>query len=253
MSEKTYTYNTGFGNEFATEALPGALPVGKNSPQKVAYGLYAEQISGTPFTAPRKENQRNWFYRIRPSVIHQPYRQIDSRQIRSGPFDEVPPPPSQMRWNPPPIPTEPTDFVDGILTMAGNGDSSTHTGLAIHLYAANRSMEDRFFYNADAEMLIVPQLGTLVLHTECGVLELPPLHIGVIPRGIKFRAVLPDGEARGYICENYGASFRLPDLGPIGANGLANPRDFENTSCSIRGPRRRLPHGCDVPRKSLGG
>ncbi len=222
-----HTYNTGFGNEFATEALPGALPVGRNSPQKVAYGLYAEQISGTPFTAPRKENQRNWFYRIRPSVVHQPFRQIDSRQIRSGPFNEVPPPPSQMRWNPPPIPTEPTDFVDGILTMAGNGDPSTHTGLAIHLYAANRSMEDRFFYNADAEMLIVPQLGTLVLHTECGVLELPPLHIGVIPRGIKFRAVLPDGEARGYICENYGASFRLPDLGPIGANGLANPRDFE--------------------------
>lgn len=227
MSDTKHSYNTGFGNEFATEALPGALPKGKNSPQKVAYGLYAEQISGTPFTAPRNENKRNWFYRIRPSVIHKPFRQIDSRQMRSGPFDEVPPPPSQMRWDPPPIPSEPTDFVDGILTVAGNGNPETHTGLAIHLYAANRSMEDRFFYNADAEMLIVPQLGTLVLHTECGVLELPPMHIGIVPRGIKFRAELPDGKARGYICENYGSPFRLPDLGPIGANGLANPRDFE--------------------------
>ena len=221
-------YNTGFGNEFATEALPGALPVGRNSPQKVAYGLYAEQISGTPFTAPRTENRRNWFYRIRPSVMHKPFKQIDSKLIRSGPFDEVPPTPSQMRWNPLPIPTEPTDFVDGIITLAGNGDPSRHTGLAIHLYAANSSMEDRFFYNADGEMLIVPQLGTLVLHTECGLLEVPPLHIAVIPRGIKFRVVLPDGKARGYICENYSSAFKLPDLGPIGANGLANPRDFES-------------------------
>ena len=220
-------YNTGFANEFATEALAGALPVGKNSPQKVAYGLYAEQISGTPFTAPRSENRRSWFYRIRPSVVHEPYGQIDNRAFRSGPFDEVPPPPTQMRWNPPPIPTEPTDFIDGILTMGGNGTPETHTGLAVHLYAANRSMEDRFFYNADGEMLIVPQLGTLAVHTECGILEVPPLHIGLIPRGIKFRVVLPDGKARGYILENYGSTFRLPDLGPIGANGLANPRDFE--------------------------
>ena len=133
-----------------------------------------------------------------------------------------------MRWNPLPIPTEPTDFIDGIVSMAGNGDPSTHTGLAIHLYAANASMEDRFFYNADGEMLIVPQQGRLLLHTECGILEVPPLHIAVIPRGIKFRAVLPDGAARGYICENYGSTFKLPDLGPIGANGLANPRDFES-------------------------
>lgn len=232
MSDTTYTYNTGFGNEFATEAIPGTLPIGRNSPQKVPYGLYAEQITGTAFTAPRHENRRSWFYRIRPSVIHKPFRQIDSRLIRSGPFDEVPPSPSQMRWNPPPIPAEPTDFVDGIITMGGNGDAGTQTGLAIHLYAANRSMEDRFFYNADGEMLIVPQLGTLVMHTECGVLEVPPLHIGVIPRGIKFRVELPDGKARGYILENYGSTFRIPDLGPIGANGLANPRDFETPVAS---------------------
>ena len=220
-------YMTGFGNEFATEAISGTLPIGRNSPQRVAHGLYAEQMSGSPFTMPRHENFRTWMYRIRPSVVHEPYTQIDAREFRSGPFDQVPPPPSQMRWSPPPIPEEPTDFVEGIISIGGNGDPSVHTGLAIHLYAANHSMEDRFFYNADAEMLIVPQMGTLMVHTECGILEVPPLHICVLPRGIKCRVVLPDGEARGYICENYSTPFRLPDLGPIGANGLANPRDFE--------------------------
>ncbi len=219
-------YQSGLGNEFATEALPGALPVGRNSPQKVAYGLYAEQLSGTAFTAPRTENKRTWCYRIRPSVVHKPFRQISNRLIRSTPFDEVPTTPSQLRWNPLPIPAQPTDFVDGIVTIAGNGDASMHSGVAIHFYAASSSMENRFFYNADGEMLIVPQHGRLVVHTELGILELAPKEIGVIPRGIKIRVVLPDGEARGYICENYGRPFRLPDLGPIGANGLANPRDF---------------------------
>ena len=225
-------YNTGFGNEFATEALPGALPVGRNSPQRVPYGLYAEQMSGSAFTAPRAENRRTWMYRIRPSVMHKPFTAIASGNFLSAPYTEMPAPPSQMRWDPPPIPTEPTDFIEGITTIGGNGDPGTHVGLSIHFYAANRSMENRFFYNADGEMLIVPQEGTLHLHTECGVLEVPPLHIGVIPRGIKFRVVLPDGKARGYICENYGACFRLPDLGPIGANGLANPRDFETPAAA---------------------
>ncbi|MDB5033345.1 MAG: homogentisate 1,2-dioxygenase [Chlorobi bacterium] len=219
-------YQPGFGNEFSTEAIPGALPVGRNSPQKVAYGLYAEQLSGTAFTAPRGENRRTWCYRIRPSVTHKPFRQIPNRLLRSTPFDELPVTPNQLRWSPPPVPTEPTDFIDGIITMAGNGDASMHSGVAIHLYAANRSMEDRFFYDADGELLIVPQLGTLLLRTELGVLDVAPGEIAVVPRGIKFRVELPDGTARGYICENYGATFRLPDLGPIGANGLANPRDF---------------------------
>jgi len=219
-------YQSGFGNEFASEALAGALPVGRNSPQKVAYGLYAEQLSGTPFTAPRTANRRSWFYRIRPSVIHKPYRQLDNRMLRSTPFNEVPTTPSQLRWSPLPIPSEPTDFVDGLVTMAGNGDASTHSGVAIHLYAANRSMEDRFFYNADGEMLIVPQSGRHLFRTEFGILEVSPGEICVIQRGIKFRVELPDGHGRGYICENYGSMFRIPDLGPIGANGLANPRDF---------------------------
>ncbi len=225
-SDTAYRYQSGFGNEFATEALPGALPAGRNSPQKVAYGLYAEQLSGTPFTAPRNENKRTWCYRIRPSVVHKPFRQISNGLLRSTPFDEVPTTPSQLRWNPLPIPAESTDFVEGMVTIAGNGDASMHSGVAIHLYAANRSMEDRFFYNADGEMLIVPQQGTLLIRTELGILEVPPGQIAAIPRGIKFRVELPEGSARGYICENYGAPFRLPDLGPIGANGLANPRDF---------------------------
>jgi homogentisate 1,2-dioxygenase len=225
-SQSTGSYQPGFGNDFATEAVPGALPVGRNSPQKVAYGLYAEQLSGTAFTAPRGENKRSWCYRIRPSVIHKPFRQISSRLFASTPFDEIPTTPNQLRWNPLPIPTEPTDFVEGIVTMAGNGDAAMHAGVGIHIYAANRSMDDRFFYNADGEMLIVPQIGTLLIRTELGVLNVAPGEICVVPRGVKFRVELPDGSARGYICENYGAHFRLPDLGPIGANGLANPRDF---------------------------
>ena len=219
-------YNSGFGNEFATEAIPGALPVGQNSPQKVAFGLYAEQLSGSPFTAPRPFNRRSWAYRIRPSVMHKPYEPADRKLIRSSPFDEVPAPPNQLRWDPAPIPKEPTDFVQGWITMAGNGDSNTHTGVGIHVYAANRSMEDRFFYDADGELLIVPQLGALLVHTEFGLIALKPSEICVIPRGVKFRVELPEGNARGYICENYGSMFRLPDLGPIGANGLANARDF---------------------------
>ncbi len=224
MSELQYM--SGFGNEFATEAEPNALPKGQNSPQKVPYNLYAEQISGTPFTAPRHTNQRSWLYRIRPSVVHKPFKQIDNNLLRSTPFDEVPTPPNQLRWSPIPIPEKPTDFISGMVTIAGNGDCSTHNGLAIHVYAANKNMENTFFYNADGEMLIVPQLGALRIDTEMGRMDVAPGEICVIQRGIKFRVHLLNETARGYICENYGSTFRLPDLGPIGANGLANPRDF---------------------------
>ncbi len=219
-------YLSGFGNEFATEAEPGALPVGQNSPQRHPLGLYTEQMSGSPFTAPRATNRRTWTYRIRPSVTHKPYRAAEAKLIRSGPFAETPTTPNQLRWNPLPTPDEPTDFIDGMVTLAGNGDPAMQTGVAIHLYAANRSMQDRFFYNADGELLIVPQSGRLECATELGILDVVPGEICVIPRGIKFRVSLPEGTARGYICENYGLPFRLPDLGPIGANGLANPRDF---------------------------
>ena len=219
-------YLTGFGNEFATEAVPGALPSGQNSPQRAPFGLYAEQLSGTAFTAPRRENRRSWLYRMRPSASHPPYQPYPQRLVRSGPFDEVPASPNRLRWSPPEMPSEPTDFVDGLVTYAGNGDASQGAGIAIHMYAANRSMTDRVMYCADGELMFVPQAGRVRLFTEMGVLEIAPGEIGVVPRGVRFRAELPEGRAVGYVCENYGALFRLPELGPIGSNGLANARDF---------------------------
>jgi len=226
MAVSELQYQSGFGNEFATESVAGGLPRGQNAPQKHLLGLYTEQMSGTSFTSPRAVNRRTWTYRIRPSVTHKPYEEIPTKLIRSGPFTEVPTPPNQMRWDPVPIPTEKTDFVDGIVTLGGNGDPSMQTGVGIHVYAANASMKDRYFYNADGEMLIVPQEGALTLHTELGVLGVAPGEIVVIPRGLKMRVKIDGKVARGYICENYGLQFRLPELGAIGANGLANARDF---------------------------
>jgi homogentisate 1,2-dioxygenase len=221
-------YMTGFGNHFASEAVPGALPVGRNSPQQVPFGLYAEQLSGTAFTAPRAENRRSWLYRLRPTASHPPFKAYDGAPLlRSAPFDAVPPSPNRLRWDPLPVPAGPVDFVDGLVTYAGNGDVATGSGIAVHLYAVTDSMTTRAFQNADGELLIVPQHGRLEIVTELGRIGLEPLQIALIPRGLRFRVELPDGAARGYVCENYGAAFRLPDLGPIGANGLANPRDFE--------------------------
>jgi len=220
-------YQTGFNNQFATEARSGALPQGRNSPQRPPLGLYAEQISGTAFTAPRAENRRTWTYRTRPSVVHKPYVRIDNGLIRSAPFSDVEATPSQLRWNPFPIPTRAADFIEGLFTLGGSGDVSQQTGMAAHIYTANKSMMDRYFYNADGEMLFMPQQGRLRLATELGVLELAPNEIAVVPRGIRFKVELPDGPSRGYVCENYGQQLRLPELGPLGANGLANPRDFQ--------------------------
>jgi homogentisate 1,2-dioxygenase len=218
-------YQSGFANEFATEALPGALPVGQNSPQRCPYGLYAEQLSGTAFTAPRNSNRRTWLYRMRPSVHHKPFRRVDNGLLTSD-FAQAVATPNQLRWDPFPMPTKPADFVDGLATMGGNGAPDAQAGAGIHVYTANRTMADRFFSNADGELLIVPQQGRLRLATEMGLLAIEPQEIAVVPRGVRFRVELPDGAARGYVCENFGAAFRLPDLGVIGSNGLANPRDF---------------------------
>jgi homogentisate 1,2-dioxygenase len=218
-------YQSGFGNHFATEALAGALPDGRNSPQRCPYGLYAEQFSGTAFTAPRHSNRRSWLYRIRPAAVHHEFRRSADGTWTSR-FDENLTPANRMRWDPLPIPAEPTDFVSGIVTAAGTGSVDQHTGCGIHWYVANRSMQGRFLYDADGELLIVPQLGRLHLATELGALEVEPQEVAVIPRGLRFRVDLLDAQARGYVCENFGAPLRLPDLGPIGANGLANPRDF---------------------------
>ena len=216
---------TGFGNHFSTEAVPGALPIGQNSPQKVPFGLYAEQLSGTAFTAPRSENRRSWLYRLRPTAQHGAFVPYDGAvRLKAG---EGMLSPNRMRWDPIALPNAPTDFVDGLFTYAGNGDPDTQAGVAAHGYAANADMDGRVFMNADGEMLIVPQQGRLAIATEFGLIDAEPQQVVLIPRGVRFRVDLPDGEARGYVCENYGAPFRLPDLGPIGSNGLANPRDFE--------------------------
>lgn len=223
---KEIRYQCGFGNDFSTEARDGALPKNQNSPQKVPHGLYVEQLSGTAFTAPRTENRRSWLYRIQPSVRHEPFKRLDNDRFLSPPFCDELATPNQLRFNPLKDPKGPTDFIDALVTMAGGGSPALQNGVAIHLYAANESMKNRFFYNADADLLIIPQQGRLELRTEFGILQIEPAEIAVIQRGIKFQVCLLDKTARGYVCENFGQAFRLPDLGPIGANGLANSRDF---------------------------
>lgn len=219
-------YQSGFGNEFASEALPGALPVGQNSPQRCAYGLYAEQLSGTAFTAPRHHNQRTWLYRIRPAAMHEPFERFDGAPGLIAAIDPSATSPNQLRWNPPPLPDADTDFLAGLTALAGTGSPASQHGFGIYTYTANRSMRHRHFYSADGEWLLLPQQGRLHVYTELGLLVVDPQELVVIPRGIRFRVELPDGPVRGYACENFGAALRLPDLGPIGANGLANPRDF---------------------------
>lgn len=219
-------YLSGFGNEHFSEALPGALPTGQFSPQRCPYGLYAEKFSSTAFTVARAHNRRNWFYRIRPSVVQGDFYRIGTGLIRSGPVTEIETPPDQLRWDPFPLPDKKTDFIDGLITIAANGNPDMQTGMGVHVYLANVSMQDRFFYNADGEMLLVPQQGTLIIHTECGILVISPGEIGVIPRGIKFQIALPDGPSRGYVAENYAAAFILPERGLVGSDGYANQRDF---------------------------
>jgi homogentisate 1,2-dioxygenase len=219
---------TGFGSHFATEAVPGALPEGRNSPQRPPFGLYAEQLSGTAFTAPRHENRRSWLYRMRPSAEHPPYRANDGAPLFTASELVSPLPPNRLRWDPLPMEGVGADLVDGMATMVANGGPEALEGVAVHVYRANRDMERRAFFNSDGEMLFIPQQGRLALLTEMGRIDVAPGEVALVPRGVRFRALLPDGEARGYVAENHGSLFRLPDLGPIGSNGLANPRDFES-------------------------
>jgi homogentisate 1,2-dioxygenase len=225
-TDASLAYQVGMAQEFATEALPGALPRGRNSPQRCPYGLYAEQISGSAFTAPRCANRRSWLYRIRPAALHgtfSPKKHAGVEAILQVGVTS----PNQLRWYPLPPPVAAMDFVDGLIGYGANGSAENHAGCGIYLYAANKSMCDRYFYDADGELLIVPQSGRLLLVSELGRIELEPLEFAVIPRGVRFRVDLLDGSAHGYVCENFGAPFKLPDLGVIGSNGLANPRDFQ--------------------------
>jgi len=227
-------YHHGFCNHFETEAKTGALPRGQNSPQSPAFGLYAEQLSGSPFTAPRHRNLKSWLYKIRPSVVQGAFEEVGhATWISDVTRGKVVKTPQALRFHPYPEANEKTekkDFLESLFTYAINGSATQGSGSAIHLYSFNQSMKNRFLYNADAEMMLVPESGEIVVHTELGTMELSPLFIGVIPRGVKFKVELKSPTARGYLCENFGSPFQLPELGPIGANGLANPRDFEVTT-----------------------
>jgi len=219
-------YQSGFGNQHASEAIAGSLPVGRNSPQQVAHGLYAELLSGAAFTAPRADNLRSWLYRRQPSVVVGGYQALAHKGLKTGAREGVVAPPDPMRWAPQPLLDGAHDFIQGLRTLVLNGDPDAQTGMAAHVYSANQSMERRAFVNADGELLIVPEQGALTITTELGVLEVAPGEIALLPRGMAFKVAV-SGPSRGYVCENYGAAFRLPELGPIGSNGLANPRDFQ--------------------------
>ncbi|MCK0141481.1 homogentisate 1,2-dioxygenase [Aliiroseovarius sp. F20344] len=219
-------YMPGWANDFETEALPGALPQGMNSPQKCEYGLYGEQLSGTAFTANPPE--RTWCYRIRPSVKHSArYTKIDMPYWKSAPcVDPDVISLGQYRWDPVPT-TEGLNWITGMRTMTTAGDVNTQVGMASHIYLVTESMVDDYFFSADSELLVVPQEGKLRFYTELGIIDLAPQEIGVIPRGLVYRVELLEGPARGFVCENYGQKFELPGRGPIGANCMANPRDFK--------------------------
>jgi homogentisate 1,2-dioxygenase len=220
-------YLTGFGSHFETEAVEGALPKGRNSPQRPAFGLYAEQLSGSSFTSPRHENRRSWLYRMRPTADHRPFVAYRGARLFAAPPSTEPLAPNRLRWDPPADLPEDSDFVDGLATMLHARTPEDLEGCAMHLYRASKNMDDRVLVNADGELVILPRQGAIELQTELGRLEIAPGTVGVIPRGVKFRVQLLEGESRGYVAENYGLPFRLPELGPIGSNGLANPRDFE--------------------------
>lgn len=222
QQEDAVSYLSGFGNHFSSEAMPEALPSGQNSPQRVPFGLYAEQLSGTAFTVPRSEMRRTWLYRLRPSAQHGRFERLAAGLTG---HEAGEPNPNRLRWDPLPFPAQPTDFLDGLVRIAATGEADRPEGVSIYRYSANASMA-RYFYDADGELLIVPEHGRLSVFTEVGVLVIGPLEVGIVPRGMKFRVDVLDDRARGYVCENHGAALRLPDLGPIGSNGLANPRDF---------------------------
>ena len=222
-------YMSGFGNDFQTEVLPGALPEGQNSPQKCNYGLYGEQLSGTAFTAPQSQNERTWCYRIRPSVKHtHRFKKIDLPYWKSAPHI-LPAVASlgQYRWDPIPLTSGGSTWLTGMHTMTTAGDVNTQIGMAAHTYLVTESMRDQYFYSADSELLIVPQEGKLRFSTELGILDVSPQEIAILPRGLVYRVEVIDGPTRGFVCENYGQKFTLPGRGPIGANCMANRRDFK--------------------------
>ncbi|PPQ83494.1 hypothetical protein CVT25_006984 [Psilocybe cyanescens] len=239
IEKDPYKYQVGFGNLFASEAIPGTLPDAQNSPQKNKYDLYTEGMTGASFVAPRSENVTAWLYRIRPSVAHKGFKRLPDNEDLESCFLPLNPKvhisPTQLAWHPFDLPSDSAkvDFADGLKTIAGNGDPTLHEGLAIHVYLANASMEKRAFCNNDGDMLILPQQGRLDIQTEFGKIMVRSGELCVIQRGMKFKVVLPDGPSRGYIQEIYGQHYTLPELGPLGGHGLANARDFETPVASF--------------------
>ncbi|KAF7950669.1 uncharacterized protein EAE97_002221 [Botrytis byssoidea] len=223
-----YKYQNGFGSYHESEAVAGALPIGANSPQKPPYGLYAEKLSGTAFTAPRHENQQSWLYRILPAASHQPFTPRETSSYNTNPEgNKLHQIPNQLRWDPFDL-DETVDWVHSLKLVAGAGDPTLKHGIGIFIFAAGKSMDkNQAFYSADGDFLIVAQHGVLDIQTELGNLLVRPNEICVIPRGIRYRVELPEGPVRGYILELYSGHFQLPELGPIGSNCLANARDFQ--------------------------
>jgi homogentisate 1,2-dioxygenase len=240
-------YMTGFGGHFESEAVAGALPKGRNSPQRPAFGLYAEQLSGSSFTMARHESRRSWLYRMRPTADHRPFVRYEGAPLFNSHPSNEPLAPNRLRWDPSGDLPEGIDFVEGLVTMLTSRRPEDLQGVAVHLYRASESMTSRMFVDADGELLIIPQNGTLRIATELGRMDVAPGSAAVVPRGVKFR-VQVDTDCRGYVAENYGLPFRLPDLGPIGANGLANPRDFETPVASFEDSDEPT----EVIQKSLG-
>jgi len=263
ITQDGLTYLTGLHNHHESEAEPSTLPRGRNNPQRVPGNLYTEQLSGTAFTAPRATNRKSWLYRIQPGVAgtsssFMPYQythgddEKDGQPSYFGQCDwstDLRLDPNPMRWGPMPLEEEGcVNFVEGTRTMMASGDPAAKSGLAIHFYSFNADMMpstddcgggggdvNTHMYNSDGDLLIVPQRGSLLLLTELGRLIVHPAEICVIPRGIVFSVNMyrtasetssPKAAARGYILELFKGHFTLPELGPIGSNGLANPRDF---------------------------
>ena len=240
-------YMSGFGGHFESEAVEGALPKGRNNPQRPAFGLYSEQLSGSAFTAPRHENRRSWLYRMRPTADHRPFVRYEGAKLFAPGTVKEPLAPNRLRWSPPEDLPADADFVDGMVTMLANRAPEDLEGVALHLYRASKSMTGRVFVDADGELLIIPQSGDLRIVTELGVMLVSPGSVALVPRGVKFRVEV-DGEARGYVAENHGLPLRLPDLGPIGSNGLANARDFETPVAAFEDKDETT----EVIQKSLG-
>lgn len=219
-------YLSGFGNHFSSEARAQALPADQNSPQKSEKGLYAEQLSGSAFTVPRAHNLATWLYRIRPSVMHGSFRPLKELTAKTF-FKPHHFNPNQMRWNPLPPPQGQQNFLESLRTICGTGSSYEQRGLHIHLYSFQQAMGSKAMMNADGDFLFVLQAGSLQVKTELGIIDAEPGEIVVVPRGMKFQVnPLSAGLCTGYVGENFGAPFRLPELGPIGANGLAHRRHF---------------------------